>query len=117
MLKQKLLVAAILGLALATASAQTDTSQQADVEMRRKQNEEMLSRAATEEAQQRALEEKRTAAIAAYEREHAAYERKLVREKQEREARLAREAREGQCVFKSVMSDDDLARCKAAYRN
>ena len=82
----------------------------ADVQARIKENEEKLARAAAEEA-------KRAAVIKAYEEEQAERMKQLAREKEERDARRARAAYESQCQFKSVMSDEDIARCKAVHRN
>jgi len=134
MLKQKQLVlAGLLGFALATtAAAQTaapapaaktaapapaaktatpaPAAQDADVRARIRENEDKLARAAAEEA-------KRAAVIKAYEDEQAARLQQLAREKEERDARRARAAYEAQCQFKSVMSDEDIARCRAVHRN
>ena len=82
----------------------------ADVQARIKENEEKLARAAAEEA-------KRAAVIKAYEEEQAERMKQLAREKEERDARRARAVYESQCQFKSVMSDEDIARCKAVHRN
>ena len=140
MLKQeKRLIAGLLGLALATAAAAQTTApataaktvppaqpatpapgakivppppaeQSGDVAARIKENEEKLAKAAAEEA-------KRAAVIKAYEDEQDARLKQLAREKEERDARRARAAYEAGCQFKSVMSDDDIARCKAIHRN
>jgi hypothetical protein len=143
MLKQEQrLIAGLLGLALATAvaaqtiapapaaktvppapAAQPGTpapgaktvtpppgEQSADVAARIKENEDKLARAAAEEA-------KRAAVIKAYEDEQDARLKQLAREKEERDARRARAAYEAGCQFKSVMTDDDIARCKAIHRN
>ena len=143
MLKQEQrLIAGLLGLALATAVAAQTTApapadktvppapaaqpatpapgaktvtpppgeQSADVAARIKENEDKLARAAAEEA-------KRAAVIKAYEDEQDARLRQLAREKEERDARRARAAYEAGCQFTSVMSDDDIARCKAIHRN
>jgi predicted dinucleotide-binding enzyme len=85
-------------------------AQGADVAARIRENEEKLARAAAEEA-------KRAAVIKAYEDEQAERLKQLAREKEERDARRARAAYEASCQFKSVMSDDDIARCKAVHRN
>jgi hypothetical protein len=143
MLKQKeLAITALLGLAVATTAAAQTTAPapaakavqtapatqtatpastaktvppataapDADVQARIKENEEKLARAAAEEA-------KRLAVIKAYEDEQAERMKQLAREKEERDARRARAAYESQCQFKSVMSDEDIARCKAVHRN
>jgi TolA-binding protein len=143
MLKQEQrLIAGLLGLALATAVAAQTTApapaaktvppapaaqpatpapgaktvttpaaeQSPDVAARIKENEDKLARAAAEEA-------KRAAVIKAYEDEQDARLKQLAREKEERDARRARAAYEAGCQFKSVMSDDDIARCKAIHRN
>jgi hypothetical protein len=129
--QQQRLVAALLGLALAApAAGQTTTpapaaksvpttpatkavpadAQGADVAARIRENEEKLARAAADEA-------KRAAVIKAYEDEQAERLKQLAREKEEREARRTRAVYEASCQFKSVMSDDDIARCKAIHRN
>jgi predicted lipid-binding transport protein (Tim44 family) len=142
MLKQEQrLIAGLLGLALATAvAAQTNApapgaktvppapaaqpapgagaktvttpaaDQSPDVAARIKENEDKLARAAAEEA-------KRAAVIKAYEDEQEARLKQLAREKEERDARRARAAYEAGCTFKSVMSDEDIARCRAIHRN
>ena len=126
-------MAGLLGLALAaTAAAQTTTpapaaksaapapaaksaapaaaAPDADVAARIRENEEKLAKAAVEEA-------KRAAVIKAYEEEQAARLKQLDREKEERDARRARAAYEAGCQFKPVMSDEDIARCRAIHRN
>jgi hypothetical protein len=128
--QQQRLIAGLFGLALAaSAAAQTATTPPAgqpasaaksvapataapdsDVQARIRENEEKLARAAAEEA-------KRAAVIKAYEDEQAERMKQLAREKEERDARRARAAYESQCQFKSVMSDEDIARCKAVHRN
>ena len=131
--QQQRLIAGLFGLALAaSAAAQTGSTPPAgqaaapasaaksvapatvapdsDVQARIRENEEKLARAAAEEA-------KRAAVIKAYEDEQAERMKQLAREKEERDARRARAAYESQCQFKSVMSDEDIARCKAVHRN
>jgi hypothetical protein len=133
MLKQQRqgLMAALLGLALAAPAAGQTTppapaaksvpttpatkavpadAQGADVAARIRENEEKLARAAADEA-------KRAAVIKAYEDEQTERLKQLAREKEEREARRTRAVYEASCQFKSVMSDDDIARCKAIHRN
>jgi TolA-binding protein len=143
MLKQEQrLIAGLLGLALATAVAAQTTApapaaktvppapaaqpatpapgaktvptpaadQSPDVAARIKENEDKLARAAAEEA-------KRAAVIKAYEDEQEARLKQLAREKEERDARRARATYEAGCTFKSVMSDEDIARCRAIHRN
>ena len=131
MLKQKQLTAVLLGLAFATAAiaqpksvappnnptatpakpaatpgAATDAATQA----RMKEAEDKLARAAEEE-------EKRAAVLKAYEEERAEREKQLAKEKEERDVRRARTAYEAQCQFKSVMTDEDIARCRSIHRN
>jgi hypothetical protein len=125
MLKQKQLAAVLLGLALATAAlaqpksvppanqpgatpaaAATDAATQARI----KEAEDKLARAAEEEA-------KRAAVLKAYEEEQAERQKQLAKEKEERDARRARAAYEAQCQFKSVMTDEDIARCRSIHRN
>jgi hypothetical protein len=117
MLKQQLIIAALLSLAFAAPGSQAQSTAQKAVpaadaasEARRIENDQKLARAAAEE-------EKRLAAVRAYEREQAELEKRLAREKQEREALRARALLETQCQFKPVMSDEDIARCRAVYRN
>ncbi|HEV8110870.1 MAG TPA: hypothetical protein VGP97_25425 [Burkholderiales bacterium] len=55
--------------------------------------------------------------LKAYEEEQAERQKQLAREKEERDARRARAAYESQCTFKSVMSDEDIARCRSIHRN
>jgi hypothetical protein len=71
----------------------------------------MLAKAAAEEEQRRAMEQKIAAETLDEERGKAEREKQLA----QREAQLAREAREAQCQFKAVMSDADIARCRAAF--
>ena len=125
MLKQKQLAAVLLGIAFATAAlaqpksvapanqpgatpaaAATDAATQA----RMKEAEDKLARAAEEEA-------KRAAVLKAYEEEQAERQKQLAKEKEERDARRARAAYEAQCQFKSVMTDEDIARCRSIHRN
>jgi hypothetical protein len=118
--QQQFMFAALLALAAAAPHAKAQSAAQdaapaairapTDVEARRKENDEKLARAAAEE-------EKRLAAIKAYEREQAEQEKRLAREKAERDAQRARAAAESQCQFKPVMSDEDIALCRAIYRN
>jgi hypothetical protein len=72
--------------------------------------------AAEEQDQRRAIEEARAAAIAAYAQEVAERQKRLAREKAERDAQRARLAHESQCQFKPVMTEDDIARCRAIYK-
>ncbi|HZT63878.1 MAG TPA: hypothetical protein VFA36_12125 [Burkholderiales bacterium] len=125
MLKQKQLAAVLLGIAFATAAlaqpksvppanqpgatpaaAATDAATQARI----KEAEDKLARAAEEEA-------KRAAVLKAYEEEQAERQKQLAKEKEERDARRARAAYEAQCQFKSVMTDEDIARCRSIHRN
>jgi hypothetical protein len=116
MLKQKQLAAVLLGLALATAAIAQPKSvapaNQPDpaIQARMKEAEDKLARAAEEEA-------KRAAVLKAYEEEQAERQKQLAKEKQERDALRARAAYEAQCQFKSVMSDEDIARCRSIHRN
>jgi hypothetical protein len=113
MLKQKQLAAAVLlGLALATAAIAQPKSLAPDAatQARMKEAEDKLKRAAEEE-------EKRAAVLKAYEEEQAERQKQLAREKEERDARRARAAYEAQCQFKSVMTDEDIARCRSIHRN
>ena len=119
MLKQKQLTAMLLGLAFATAAiaqpksvapANQQPATGAATQARMKEAEDKLARAADEE-------EKRAAVLKAYEEEQAERQKQLAREKEERDARRARTAYEAQCQFKSVMSDEDIARCRSIHRN
>jgi hypothetical protein len=113
MLKRKLMLGACLVLALGLAQAQPKVD--ADAEARRVQNEEMLKRALAEEEKNREVEEKRAAALAAREQADLQREKQLARDKQERAAIREQELRLAECHFKGVMSDADIARCRAAY--
>ena len=105
MLKQLMLAGA-----LAAASAVTPlAAQDADSQARRKQNEETLARAAAEE-------EKRLAALKVFEDAQAEREKQMARDKQAAETRRAPLPELVECHFKPVMSDDDIARCRAVYR-
>jgi len=119
--KQKQLAAALLGFAFATASIAQPKSvppakptaaavPDAATQARLKEAEDKLARAAEEE-------EKRAAVLKAYEEEQAERQKQLAREKEERDARRARAAYEAQCQFKSVMSDEDIARCRSIHKN
>jgi len=119
MLKQKQLAAALLGLAFATASVAQPKSlppakpaavPDAATQARLKEAEDKLARAAEEE-------EKRAAVLKAYEEEQAERQKQLAKEKEERDALRARAAYESQCQFKSVMSDEDIARCRSIHKN
>jgi len=128
MLKQKQLTAVLLGLAFAAAAiaqpksvppatnpaakpaATSPAAVDAATQARMKEAEDKLARAAEEE-------EKRAAVLKAYEEEQAARQKQLAREKEERDALRARTAYEAQCQFKSVMSDEDIARCRSIHRN
>jgi hypothetical protein len=120
MLKQKQLAAVLLGLAFATAAiaqpksvapaSQPTAALDAATQARMKEAEEKLARAAEEE-------QKRGAVLKAYEEEQAERQKQLAREKEERDARRARAAYEAQCQFKSVMTDEDIARCRSIHRN
>ena len=120
MLKQKQLAAMVLGLAFATAAVaqpksvapagQPTAAPDAATQARLKEAEEKLARAAEEE-------EKRAAVLKAYEEEQAERQKQLAREKEERDARRARASYEAQCQFKSVMTDEDIARCRSIHRN
>mgnify|MGYP001205394490 CR=1 FL=1 len=95
---------------LAAAGAMTPlAAQDANAELRRKQNEETLARAA-------AGEEKRLAALKVFEEAQAERERELARERRAAEAKRAAPTELVECHFKAVMSDEDLARCRAVYR-
>jgi hypothetical protein len=101
---------AVVPAAAAAGAVSAVASPAADLEAQRKENQAKLARAAAEEA-------KRARIIKAYEEEQAERERQLAREKQERDARRARAAHESQCQFKPVMSDEDIERCRAIYKN
>jgi hypothetical protein len=79
-------------------------------EARRKENEEKLARAVAEE-------EKRIAAIKAHEQEQAERQKQLAKEKEARDAVRARAVYESQCQFKSVMTDEEIARCRSVHSN
>src|SRR3954453_21621591 len=118
MLKQKQLAAMLLGLAFATGTAAQPKSVAPAaqppapdaIQARMKEAEEKLARAAEEE-------EKRAAVLKAYEEEQAERQKQLAKEKEERDALRARAAYESQCQFKSVMSDEDIARCRSIHKN
>jgi hypothetical protein len=127
MLKQQL-TAMLLGLAFATAAiaqpksvapannptasptAKPATATDAATQARMKEAEEKLARAAEEE-------EKRAAVLKAYAEEQAERQKQFAKEKEERDALRARAAYEAQCQFKSVMTDEDIARCRSIHRN
>jgi hypothetical protein len=98
----------MLACVLAAAGAMTPLAAQ-DAEVRRKQNEETLARAAAEE-------EKRLAALKVFEEAQAEREKELARERRAAEAKRAAPLEVVECHFKAVMSDEDLARCRAVYR-
>jgi hypothetical protein len=80
------------------------------------ENEQKLLRASEEEEKRRALDQKRALAITAYEEEQAEQRKVMERERAERNAQRARVSHESQCQFKPVMTDDDMAKCRAIYR-
>jgi hypothetical protein len=115
--------AAAAGVAAAGAAAAGTTAVAApapdpglDAAEMRRRNEEKLLRAAEEEQKRRDLDTKRAAALAAFEQEQADRQKRLTKEKQDRDARRARVAHESQCQFKPVMSEDDLTKCRMVYR-
>jgi hypothetical protein len=73
--------------------------------------DEKLQKAIAEEEKQKAAE---AAAADARKKEEEAVRAKERAEEQKR-AKAKREAIERQCQFKPVMSDDDIAKCRAAY--
>jgi uncharacterized protein YaiL (DUF2058 family) len=97
-------------LAAALAAVAPVAAQDATAEARRMEGEEKLARAALEE-------DKRIAAIKAFEQEQAEREKQLARDKQLREMQRAALEHEAQCQFKAVMSDEDIARCRPLHRN
>ena len=79
-----------------------------------------LHAAAGDEKLQKAIaeEEKQKAAEKAEEEKkkvEAAQMRARERAEEEKKAKAKREALERQCQFKPVMTDDDMAKCRAAY--
>jgi hypothetical protein len=124
--RQQFMIAALLALALGTPASKAQTPAQKaapaavpaaaaaapdpGIEARRKENAEKLARAVAEE-------ERRAAAIKAYEQEQAEQQTRLAREKEVRDAHRARATYESQCEFKAVMSDEDIARCRSVFRN
>ena len=73
--------------------------------------EEKLQKAIAEEEKQKAAE----AAEADKKKREAAEQRARDRAEEEKKAKAKREALERQCQFKPVMTDDDIAKCRAAY--
>ena len=111
--------AAAAGVAAGSAAAAVAVPEPApvpDPAALRQQNEEKLLRAAEEEEKRRAIDAKRNAAIAAYEQEQAERQKQFTKQKEERDARRAKLARESECQFKAVMTEDDMAKCRAIYR-
>jgi hypothetical protein len=104
---KRLILASVLAAAGAMAPL---AAQDADAEARRRENEQKLARAAAEE-------DKRIAALKAFEQEQAEREKQLAREKQALEAKRANPPDTTPCHYKAVMSDEDIARCRAVYRN
>jgi hypothetical protein len=102
--------------AAAAASGAAAAPAATDPEALRLENEQKLLRAAQEDEKRRELEEKRAAAIAAYEKEQAEERQRMIKVAQQREAARLKNVRESQCQFKPVMTDDDIARCRAVYR-
>ena len=131
MLKQQVLVGAVLacfGLfaiaaepkavrsAGAASAVPTSTAGGPDTDEIRRRNEERLRNATEQEEKRKAEEEKRTAALAEAQRSAAEEKRRLAKLEQEKKAKLEKEQRERQCVFKPVMSDEEIAKCRTAYR-
>jgi hypothetical protein len=123
--QQQLVIAALLALACAVPASKAQGPAQdkppaaapaavgavdPTAEARRKENEEKLARAVAEE-------EKRLAAIKAHEQEQAERQKQLAKEKEARDAVRARAVYESQCQFKSVMTDEEIARCRSVHSN
>ena len=106
MLRHWMLAAALAAMS-ATAPA---AAQDKDVEARRIENEQKIARAQAEE-------EKRTAALKVFEEAQAEREKQAARDRQAAEAKRNPLPQVVECQFKSVMSDEDIARCRAVYRN
>jgi hypothetical protein len=87
-----------------------------DEEERRRHNEDNLRRASEFEQKREAEKEKRAAAIAAWEQHQAEQRRREEQERAERSAKNRVRDTAGGCVYKAVMSDEDLARCRTASR-
>jgi len=106
MLRQWMLAAALAAMSPTAPVAAQDTG----AEARQMENEQKLARAAAEE-------EKRAAALKVFEEAQAEREKQAARERQAAEAKRNPLPQVVECQFKSVMSDEDIARCRAVYRN
>jgi hypothetical protein len=82
----------------------------------RQQSEEKLRRAIEQEEKEKAAEAKRAAQEAGRAKSEAEEKSRLDRLEQEKEAKREREKREAQCVVKPVMTDDEIEKCRRAYR-
>ena len=62
-------------------------------------------------------QQQRAAALLSWDREQAQMQERMLKETQAREAlRRAKRGNRGDCQFKPVMSDDEMAKCRAAAR-
>lgn len=106
MLKRGMLVAALAAMSATAPVAAQDKG----AEARQMENEQKLARAAAEE-------EKRAAALKVFEEAQAEREKQAAHDRQAAEAKRNPLPQVVECQFKSVMSDEDIARCRAVYRN
>ena len=82
----------------------------------RRRNEERLRQAAEKEEKERAQKEKREQALADWERRQAEERKRQEKAREEREAKARQAEQQAQCVFKPVMSDEDIAKCRQVRR-
>ena len=87
-----------------------------DAEELQRRNEERLRRAGEEDEKKRAEKEKRDLALADWERRQAEERKRLDKEREERNAKAKLAEQQSQCVFKAVMTDDDIAKCRSVRR-
>ena len=88
----------------------------ADDEELRRRSEDNLRRQAEADEKIRLEKEKRAAAIAAWEEYQARQRALLEKERAEKQARNRARESANPCVYKPVMSDEDLERCRQASR-
>ena len=86
-----------------------------DEELRRR-SDDNLRRQAEADEKIRLEKEKRAAAIAAWEEYQARQRALLEKERAEKQARNRARESANPCVYKPVMSDEDLERCRQASR-
>jgi hypothetical protein len=81
----------------------------------RRAGEAKLKKAIEDEEKAKAAEEKREAMLADRDKQEAEERKKVAKLEAEKKAKAEKDRRESLCVFKPVMTDEDMANCRAAY--